>query len=111
MRGKKKKHNRYKKFKNVISFERYENIPKRNFTFTLGGIYLIHWHENIRCQFIKTTPKGFKLLNLTTSRCITSYLYDKEYVGTHIPRDETEFTVKIPNWIWKITKEEQTDCG
>jgi len=61
------------------------------------------------CRFIKVTPKGFNLLDLSTSRCVCRrHFYTREFSGDkEIPRDRTTFVVGLPGWIMvqKVEKE------
>jgi hypothetical protein len=100
------------KRKKILKFL-HNNIPKRFRTFTLGELYVVTVSKlDTRCQFIKVTRKGFNLLDLDTSKCILKHhLYDSKYSGKDIPRYEINFTVRIPNWIYKITNEKQSNCG
>lgn len=91
----------------IYRFSSFGKIPQNSFTFTLGEDYIItlDWFNPIPilCRFIKTTRKGFNLLDLGTSKCILkTHMYSREWSGKDIPRKETTFKVKIPNYIRSI---------
>ena len=95
---------------NSYGYIRFPNIPKRGFTFTLGHIYSLPartnsqngygWEKRL-VKFIKTTKKGFNLLDLTTNKCVVmgAHLYSRKWSHKDIPRDVKTFKVKIPNWL------------
>jgi hypothetical protein len=49
--------------------------------FKLGEDYNIWYYgKKYTCRFIKTTPKGYNLLDLNTSKCIlTRHLYTNKF--------------------------------
>lgn len=60
------------------------------------------WYLFVRTvRFIKTTRKGFNLLDLKTSKCVLTktHLYDRKWVGKDIPEGQTCFTVTVPAWL------------
>jgi hypothetical protein len=78
----------------------------------LGSDYMVRkdgkWYL---CRFIKTTRKGFNLLDLNTNKClrIPGHFYAKKWSGKEIPDDEVWFKVTIPEWIMvgaHVNKEE-----
>jgi len=77
-------------------------------TLTLGRDYLVSTGRDPRqsgwkvCRFIKTTPKGFNLLNLDTSKCVSQrHYYTREFQGTGItvPQSRVTFEVYLPDWV------------
>ena len=80
-------------------------VPKYSYHFELGKYYPVivngASYNPVICQFIKVTPKGFNLLVLETARCLLKHhLYVRKiYSGIPIPKHETHFTCKIPDWI------------
>jgi len=79
-------------------------------TFRLGQDYTIpkmrwcdgKWRRTkLVVRFIKTTRKGFNLLDLATNKCILSQtrLYDRKWSGKDIPKDVQTFTVQLPAYI------------
>ena len=87
---------------NVIYFN---NFPARYETFTLGELYVVKWSsfskaKEYLCKFIKVTPKGFNLLNMSTNKCIMRrHLYDRKYSGKVIPHSDVKFKVKVSNYM------------
>lgn len=82
------------------------------FRFKLGQDYTLtrrrwdwknkRWYDEVgTVRFIKTTRKGFNLLNLATSKCVfaKTHLYDRKWVGKDIPEGQTCFTVTVPEWL------------
>jgi len=68
----------------------------------IGCDYFVKLFHNRRlvvvCRFIKTTRKGFNLLNLETSECIShQHFYSRKYVGIDIPPDREWMSVRIPD--------------
>lgn len=73
--------------------------------FTLGRFYNLNGSKDI-FQFIKTTTKGFNMLNTRTSKCLFNkgQLYSWELTNKEIPENQTTFK-KIRVWNTAVFKE------
>ena len=73
----------------------------------LGRCYIVEtqWWNTSKCAFIKTSKKGFNLLNIETNKCyISRPIYQPHSGKRSIYPGQRLFEISMPKWIIKITE-------
>lgn len=80
---------------------KYRFVPTKTLTATLGEEFTFQsFGKCRRVKFIKTTRKGFNLLDVDTNKCVCrKHFYARKYSHKNIPHNVKKFTVSIPNWL------------
>jgi len=82
------------------------------FSLKLGKTYQItdQWKKKNTCLFIKTTAKGFNLLNLRNARCLSQKtFYQENSKNKKIGRNQITFDINLPDYVEKIEELNQQE--
>ena len=82
-------------------------------TLKLGSVYRLTSAYNDRaliCRFIKTTAKGFNMLNVRTSKCIfKNVIYQTDSAKKKVGARQQIFEMALPDYIRKIQELNEHD--